>query len=59
MQMSSMSYGYVQKMCPIMVEKGPIKRGAKKGPIIVEFCINIFPAYPMTENVSYQSIMQK
>ena len=57
--MSSMSYGYVQKMCPIMVEKGPIKRGAKKGPIIVEFCINIFQACPMTENVSYQSIMQK
>ena len=59
MQMSSTSYGYVQKTCPIIVEKGPIKRGIEKGPIIIEFCINIFPTYPMTKNVSYQSIMQK
>jgi len=47
----------MQKTCPIIVEKGLIKRGVEKGPIRAKFCINIFPACPMTKNVSYQSIM--
>ena len=59
MRMSSLPYGYVQKKCPIITKNGPIKKGAEKGPIIAEFCINIFLACPMTKNMSYQSIMQK